>query len=91
MGYIQVRKIAKKDDNHNEIKKGLEGAGFSVWDTHQMGNDFPDMIIARNSLTAVVEIKSGSGKLTKGQIEFKLLWRGKHIVAKSVEDVLNQW
>lgn len=83
-----TRHIAKKDDNHNEIKNNLEACGFSVWDTHQLGNNFPDMIVACRGETAVVEIKATKGKLTEGQDEFKSLWQGKHVVARNYVDVL---
>lgn len=83
-----MRKIARKDKNHNEITAALKRCGFSVWDTHQMGNDFPDFICARAGVTAVVEVKSSSGSLSEGQKRFKNTWNGLHIVAHSYSDVL---
>lgn len=86
-----MRKIAKKDDNHNEITEDLKRFGFSVWDTHQMGNDFPDFICARSGVTAVVEVKSKKGKLSPGQQIFKNTWNGKYIVARCYQDVLKEF
>jgi len=83
-----MRRSAKKDDNHNEIVKNLKPYGFSIMDTYQLGDDCPDFICALHGETAVVEVKSKTGKLTKGQVDFMLLWRGKHIVARSHYDVL---
>ena len=83
-----MRRAAKKDDNHNEIKQFLLKAGFSVFDTHMVGHDFPDMVVAFSGETAVVEVKTKTGKLTTGQLVFKKTWSGKHIVAKSGWDVL---
>lgn len=83
-----MRRIAKKDDNHNEITEALKRFGFSVFDTHQLGDDFPDFICARSGITAVVEVKSKRGKLTYGQERFRTLWNGLHIVARHYTDVL---
>jgi len=83
-----MRRAAKKDDNHAEIVGTLKGLGFSVLETYQLGEDVSDFVCAFRGETAVVEVKSGKGKLTGGQIKFKQLWMGKHIVARTYYDVL---
>lgn len=84
-----MRRIAKKDDNHNEITEPLKRFGFSILDTYQIGDDCPDFVCARAGVTAVVEVKSKRGKLTYGQEKFRTLWNGLHIVARHYTDVLN--
>ncbi|MCW8966413.1 MAG: hypothetical protein OQK82_06985 [Candidatus Pacearchaeota archaeon] len=84
-----MRRIAKKDDNHNEITEALKRFGFSIFDTHQIGGGFPDFICARAGVTAVVEVKSKSGKLREDQKLFKNTWGGMYIVARNYTDVLS--
>jgi hypothetical protein len=83
-----VRKTAKKDDNHNEITEALKRFGFSIFDTHQLGDDFPDFICARAGITAVVEVKGKRGKLSYGQDRFRTIWNGIYVVARHYTDVL---
>lgn len=85
-----MRKHAKKDDNHQAIVKDLLRAGFSVMETHQLGDDKPDIVVALRGETAVVEIKNPEtyGKLSTGQSDFFMLWQGKKIVAYRSSDIL---
>jgi len=88
-----MRTAAKKDDNHNSIIRDLIKIGFSVMETHQLGKDKPDVVIALGGQTAVVEIKNKltRGKLSTGQSDFFLLWKGKKIVAYCTGDILKEW
>jgi hypothetical protein len=61
------------------ITRELEQLGFSVADTSQVGHDFPDLVIGRNGLTALVEAKHASTPTT-GQERFAALWRGSPII-----------
>jgi hypothetical protein len=68
--------------------------GFSVSDASGMGNGFPDLVIGRNGLDALVEIKTDDPKshygLRPGQKAFALEWRGaKVIVARTSEEILH--
>lgn len=85
-----MRHHAKKDDNHGDIVKSLIHIGFSVMETHQLGDDKPDIVVALRGETAVVEIKNRltRGKLSIGQSDFFRLWQGKKIVAYSITDIL---
>jgi hypothetical protein len=83
-----VRRFGRRDDNHKEIVKGLQACGFACIDMAPLGDDIPDLCIAKNGQTALVEIKSANGKLSKGQEFFIALWPGKAFVARCVEDVL---
>lgn len=82
-----MRRAAKKDISHNPIKQALEEIGFSVMDTHQLGEDKPDMVVSRSNKTALVECKTGNKKLMEGQDKFRLTWRGVFIKANKWEDV----
>ncbi len=86
-----MRKHAKKDDNHRAIVRDLLCAGFSVMETHQLGDDKPDIVVALRGETAVVEIKNPEtdGKLSTGQSDFFRLWQGKKIIAYRTSDILS--
>lgn len=61
-----MRRAAKKDNNHNEIKGVLEGLGAYVHDTHQLKNAF-DFICCYRGKVYICEVKSEKGKLTEGE------------------------
>ena len=88
-----MRRAAKKDDNHNSIVKTLIGSGFSVMETHQIGEDKPDIVVSLRGQTAVVEIKNPAtkGEMSTGQSDFFKLWQGKKIVAYCAEDVFRSF
>jgi hypothetical protein len=85
-----MRRSAKKDDNHNAIRDSLLRSGFSVMETHQLGDGKIDMVVALRKRTVVVEIKNPKtkGKLNDLQQTFFDLWQGEKIVARCAEDVL---
>lgn len=61
-----MRRAAKKDANHNEIKQALENVGAYVHDTHQLKNAF-DCLVYYKGNTYTCEIKGGKNKLTEGE------------------------
>jgi len=65
------------DANHSLIVKTLRDLGCSVFDTSRIAGGFPDLVVGKNSKTALVEIKSGEkAKFTAAQQAFILNWRG---------------
>jgi Holliday junction resolvase len=95
-----MRRAARQDLTHKAIKTGLIEAGFSVFDTSQLGNNFPDLVAGRNGLNIMIECKSrrartergrqtSADRLSEGQRQFMEEWRGaKPVPAYTVEDVL---
>lgn len=88
-----MRYRARKDANHNDIADCFVSCGATVADTSQLGGDFPDMVIALCGFNVLVEVKDGSkspskSKLSDGQNNFMLAWRGWYVVIKSVDDAL---
>lgn len=89
---MTFRRAAKVDGNQKEIVAKFRQLGFSVLHTHQLKNCV-DIIIARDKLTATVEIKDGSlapsaRKLSEGEAKFKEEWKGMYFLCESLEDVL---
>jgi len=65
------------DANHSLIVKTLRDLGCSVFDTSRIAGGFPDLVVGKNSKTALVEIKSGEkAKFTAAQQAFMLNWQG---------------
>jgi hypothetical protein len=51
--------------------------GCSVFDSSRVAGGFPDIIVGRNGITVLVEIKTDSKKkFTAAQDAFMLNWRG---------------
>lgn len=68
--------------------------GWSVLHTHTIGKGAPDIIIGKNMINILVEIKDGTKppsarRLTPDEIKFHEAWRGKIVVVESLEDVLS--
>ena len=64
----------RKDHNHDFIVEQFKAKGFLVHDTHLIGYGFPDLIIQKNGITKLIEIKNPKWHkqygLTKWQKEF---------------------
>jgi hypothetical protein len=87
-----VRRAAKVDANHAEIRDGLRQIpGCKVKDTSNIGGGFPDLVVGLRGKTVLIEIKDGAKvpsarKLTYAQREFCDNWTGGTIfVVESLE------
>lgn len=89
-----MRRAAKVDGNHGATVNHLRANGWSVLSTAAYGRNVPDLLIARERFTALVEIKCGKTvndrRLTYGQALFHAYWPGVVIKADSPEDALQQ-
>lgn len=72
-----MRRAAKKDKNHNTIAQVFLDEGCSVFDASGVGQHFPDLVVAKDGDTVLVEVKGKNGKLTEGQREFADKWQGR--------------
>lgn len=81
-----MRRAAKVDLTHAPIRDHLLMAGWSVKSTARVGDDFPDLIVARRGFTALIECKTGKKKLSEGQSEFHRHWPGVVIKANNPLD-----
>jgi Holliday junction resolvase len=67
----------KVDANHSVIVKALRDLGCSVFDTSRVAGGFPDLVVGKNSKTALVEVKADAkAKFTAAQQAFILNWKG---------------
>ena len=88
-----MRRNAKADDNQPQIVKAFRQLGYSVAHTHTIGKGFPDIVIGRDGVNTLVEIKDGlktksQRQLTPDEKEFHEAWRGTVVIIESVEDVI---
>lgn len=83
-----MRRAAKVDANHAEIVAAFRQLGYSVGNLSQLGGGWPDLLVAKDGRTALVEVKSAKGKLNRDQLDFVASWHGVIEVARSIEDVL---
>ena len=73
---------AKRTDfNHAEIVKTLRQLGCSVFDSSRVAGGFPDLVVGRNQITCLVEIKSDKkAKFTSAQEMFMMNWKGSAVI-----------
>jgi Holliday junction resolvase len=70
-----MRRAARTDANHGEIRDALRRAGCLVVDTSGVGGGFPDLVAVRHGRVRFVEVKDGAKsasrrKLTPAEAEF---------------------
>lgn len=82
---------AKREDvNHAEIRDGLRKAGYYVWDMHDMGDGFPDLLCCTKvySIAVLLEVKQPGEKLTPAQVEFHKKYPGPKAIVYSLGEAL---
>ena len=84
------RRAARADANQAEIVEGLRRLGYSVLDASAVGGGFPDLVVGKNGVTFLLEIKTAKGKLNPLQLKWHANWRGRVAVARSLEDAIYQ-
>jgi hypothetical protein len=85
-----MKRDARQDRNHNEVKDYFEDYGCSVLNIFQLKN-CADIIVAKNNITCIVEIKDGlkcpsQRKLSDGEIKFRDSWLGEWRLVETLED-----
>ena len=71
----------RTDSNHSEIVKTLRQLGCSVFDSSRVAGGFPDLVVGKNQITCLVEIKADAkAKYTSAQELFMMNWRGSTVV-----------
>lgn len=78
---------AKRDLNEPEIVAALQKIGATV--ERLSGKNIPDLLIGYKKHNYLFEIKSKSGILTPGQIDFHKNWKGHINVIRNIDEALN--
>ena len=77
-----MSKYAKRVDvNQKEIVKVLRDLNCSVVHLHECGKGIPDLLVGKDDITYLVEIKrDAKASFTSAQIEFQSSWTGSPVV-----------
>lgn len=86
-------RAAKIDANQNEIVEALRKIGCSVQILSSVGKGCPDILVGKNGVNYLIEIKDGNKpksaqKLTSDQVEWHEKWNGSVVVVNSAEQAL---
>lgn len=77
----------KVDKNQKEVVAKLREMGYDVVSIAVVGDDIPDLVIGKDSLNLLVELKSGKNKPSEGQVEFSINWGGYSTIAYTAEEI----
>jgi len=81
-----MRRAARTDANHKQMVEAFRLLGCSVKSLAPMGEGVPDLLVAIQGNTWLVEVKMPKGKQTADQIEFAKHWQGKMAIARTTEE-----
>lgn len=82
--------IRRADENQPEVVNGLREAGYSVCDIHIVGCGVPDLIVARDGKTVLVEVKrTWLSPMSEDEHVFFQTWQGDKIVATCAKEVMD--
>lgn len=88
-----MRRRAKVDRNHNEIRDALRKYGCSVQSIAEVGDGCPDLLVGLRGQNFCLEIKDWQGKpserrLTHKEAMWHANWQGQVDKVESVKDAL---
>jgi len=83
-----MRRAARTDRNHAEIRDGLRRMGIKVIDTSRLGDGFVDIVVCHGGRVYLMEIKMPGCKLTPDEGAFHTVYDGYVSIVYSVEDAL---
>jgi hypothetical protein len=89
-----TKKGGSKDKNHDEIVKHLRANGFSVAETHLVGDGFPDLVVGvytdEGGHNLLMEVKSKEKwSMSDKQVKFFTDWPGPCYVVTSPDQAVN--
>ncbi len=87
-----MRRAARTDDNHVDVRDAFRDLGIKVRDMAGVGKGFPDLLLAFGGAMALVEVKDGKKppskrKRSDGQLDFAENWPGRVELCESLDDV----
>ena len=85
-----MRYDAKVDTNQPEIVQAFRTMGYTVHDTHRLGQGFPDLLVSGGRLgerNVLIEVKGDKGRLTADEKDFFTCWPGEKHVIRTIEEV----
>lgn len=88
-----MRYARRKDKNHGEVVSAFRALGCSVLVVDCSQANAPDLLVGRNGVDQLVEVKPQSNvkrtsQLRPGQAAFAASWKGRRVdVARNLDDV----
>ena len=82
-----MRRASRVDGNHAEIVDCFKTLGCSVLSLAAVGKGVPDLLVAINGITWLVEVKMPNGKENELQVEFAITWKGCRAVVRDLQGV----
>jgi len=82
-----MRRAAKIDSNQPELVEAFRTLGCSVLSLATVGKGVPDLLVATQGITWLVEVKIPKGKENAKQLEFAETWQGCRAVVRDLAGV----
>ena len=82
-----MRRASKVDANHAQIVDCFKKLGCSVLSLAALGRGVPDLLVAINGITWLVEVKSGKSKENLLQREWAENWLGARALVRDTQGV----
>ena len=82
-----MRRASKVDANHAQIVDCFKKLGCSVLSLAAVGRGVPDLLVAINGITWLVEVKSGKSKENLLQTEWAENWLGARALVRDTQGV----
>ena len=82
-----MRRAARVDANHVEVVEAFRKMGCSVLSLAALGKGVPDLLVAVQGITWLIEIKSGKGKENLIQLEWAENWKGARALVRDTQGV----
>lgn len=78
----------RTDSNQSQIVEAFRKLGYSVLLLHETGHGCPDILIAKNGIMNLVEIKTEKGKLNERQEHFIATWNSQIFIVRNVDEAI---
>lgn len=83
-----MRRAAKVDSNQEQIVSALRAAGATVQSLAAIGKGCPDLLVAKNGVMWLFEVKSGKGETNDMQAKWHIRWKADVHVVYGPEEAL---
>lgn len=88
-----MRRAARTDRNHAEVRDALRLVGCTVLDLSPVGDGCPDLLAGFQGRNVLLEVKDGKKppserRLTEAQCVMHASWRGQVCIVTSVDEAL---
>lgn len=85
-------KYGRVDGNQKEMVEALRNLGYSVLILSNVGKGCPDLLVGRNRLNLLVELKDpaqppSKRRLTEDEVKFFQSWQGLVLKAETIEEI----